>query len=147
MIIDLILDRKEAEIYEDYEYSPYLFALFVRDYESENDRTPISNAFASRDEDRVRDELCAYVVNNQYNPKICNYIKNRIWTQRCGDTEVGTFYFVPYDSMGQHGTDIWEIALTATEIEYFRRRHEWIINHVGGAWFNRYIEALYYTQD
>jgi len=75
MIIDLILDRKAGDPYD-----PQLFADEVRDYaEVFPDLSPIIEAIGTQCEQRVKHELCAYVLENDYAPEICDYINSVTW--------------------------------------------------------------------
>lgn len=76
MIIDLILDRKDGceynakEFYNDImEYSTIFDGIgdkitFAMDYGTEKD---------------VKKALCDYIIDNEYNPKICDFINNEKW--------------------------------------------------------------------
>ena len=77
MIIDLILDRKYNEETTGYDsYDPYEFYREVMSYESifELPRD-ISSALDYGTEDDVRNALCKYIDEQQYNPKIQKYVK------------------------------------------------------------------------
>ena len=76
MIIDLILDRKDGV-----EYDPHKFFGMICEYEDNFGWTDhkISNAMESGNEQDVKRELCSYVINNGYNPEICNYINSVSW--------------------------------------------------------------------
>lgn len=54
----------------------------------------------------------------------------------------GTYYFVQNGWGNQRGTDIEEVKLTRDEF-LEKKRNSWNI----GAYFKKYSEALYYTQD
>ena len=56
-----------------------------------------------------------------------------------------TYYFVPDDCYGQHGTDIYEIKLTKQEANKITQTR--IYNNMQGFLTDKYISALYYTQD
>ncbi len=106
MIIDLILDRKSAEelnpgltlkdytefknseegkqFFEELKHrgecvpEPYCAAKFydaVRGYD-EIFGTHISYVMDYFGEEMVQQALCEYIINNEYNPEICNYIKS-----------------------------------------------------------------------
>ena len=55
-----------------------------------------------------------------------------------------TFYFVPYGYGFQHGTDIIEKKMTLSE---FKEINKLPYYERGGAYFDKYIAAVYYTQD
>lgn len=75
MIIDMILDRRDTE-----EYNPREFYHDVMRYESVFglDRD-ISLAMDYGEEADVRRALCDYIIRNEYNPQICEYINSRNW--------------------------------------------------------------------
>lgn len=59
--------------------------------------------------------------------------------------EINKMFFVPYDSYGQHDTDIYEIPR-----EQYEKEHNNVNSFFydrNGAYFDKYISALYYTQD
>jgi predicted DNA-binding WGR domain protein len=76
MIIDSILDRKDGE-----KYDPEEFYRYVRDEEDAlgSKEWPISRALDSGTEDDVKNALCKYITDNEYNPKICDYVKSVNW--------------------------------------------------------------------
>ena len=57
----------------------------------------------------------------------------------------GKYYFIPDDSYGQHGTDIFEIYLTKEEANKVQETR--IYNNERGFLTKSYASALYYTQD
>jgi hypothetical protein len=106
MIIDLILDRKENEpllalghthmvlggiaetLYAGDEikngntiiplkYMPERFYQQVMDYGEVG--FGITAAMDGGTEEDVKLELCKYIINNEYNPDLCNYINERTW--------------------------------------------------------------------
>ena len=76
MIIDLILDRKDGcgynakEFYNEImEYSTIFDGIgdkitFAMDYGTEKD---------------VQKALCNYIIDNEYNPNICDFINSKNW--------------------------------------------------------------------
>lgn len=83
MIIDLILDRKYNEKTTGYDtYDPYEFYREVMSYESifELPRD-ISSALDYGTEDDVRNALCKYIDDQQYNPDIKNYVNSKTWLE------------------------------------------------------------------
>lgn len=76
MIIDKILDRydgePEGEVYrpEDFYRDMVLYGGSGED---------IARAMDFGTEEDVRRELCKYIVGNDYNPEICEYINSRCW--------------------------------------------------------------------
>lgn len=83
MIIDLILDRKYNEETTGYDsYDPYEFYREVMSYESifELPRD-ISSALDYGTEDDVRNALCKYIDDQQYDPDIKNYVNSKTWLE------------------------------------------------------------------
>lgn len=79
MIIDLILDRRDAEEFGEFEYNARDFYFDLLGYGRIGDA--ITRAMDAGTEDDVRDALCAYVIRNEYNPMICDYIRARVWLE------------------------------------------------------------------
>lgn len=77
MIIDLILDRKDGS-----PYSPTNFRQRLAGYgETWPEMTvPILDAFQHGTEGTIKAALCRYVMENEYNPEICDYICSVSWT-------------------------------------------------------------------
>ena len=75
MIIDLILDRKGGSSYKAKEFYDNVMA-----YEEGTDYK-ISRALDGGTEEDVRKALCDYIIRNDYNPKICNYINKVTWLE------------------------------------------------------------------
>ena len=75
MIIDLILDRKGGS-----SYTAKKFYDNVMAYEEGTDYK-ISRALDGGTEKDVRKALCDYIIHNDYNPKICNYINKVTWLE------------------------------------------------------------------
>lgn len=73
MIIDLILDRKHG-----FPYNAKEFYKNVMLYEEGTD-FEISRALDGGTEKDVKKALCDYVIENGYNPSICNYINKTTW--------------------------------------------------------------------
>lgn len=79
MIIDLILDRKGFEEDGYSVYNPHDFYMDVMRYGEIGE--DITRAMDYGEESDVRRELCNYVIRNEYNPAICNYINSTNWLQ------------------------------------------------------------------
>jgi hypothetical protein len=89
MIIDLILDRKdgknrvikEGKLYITPIYEPKQFYNNVMSYyESMPDIAgPIASALDSGTETEIKDILCSYIIKQEYNAKICQYINSVKW--------------------------------------------------------------------
>lgn len=76
MIIDLILDRKDGDA-----YSPREFYEAVQEYGDVFGSIAwnITLAMDGGTEDDVKSELCGYVLEQGYNPQICEYINSVNW--------------------------------------------------------------------
>lgn len=72
MIIDLILDRKDGE-----NYTPKQFYNDVMNYGKIG--FDIAEALDSGEEKDVKEKLCQYVIDNDYNEEICKYINSVNW--------------------------------------------------------------------
>ena len=95
MIIDLILDRQDDEndIAAGYThkrlfngelvplaYSPSEFYRRVREYETGFDFAPeITLAMDYGTESDVKIAICNYIIANDYNPEICNFVNSVNW--------------------------------------------------------------------
>lgn len=76
MIIDLILDRKDGVTYNPKEFYDDIMGY----YETMPDVAgPIAAAMDGGEEDDVRRELKKYIDDNEYNPKIKDYIDSCKW--------------------------------------------------------------------
>ena len=76
MIIDCILDRREDEAYG----VPYVPSKFYRDvFRYGRIGDGITEAMDYGEEEDVRRELCRYIMTNEYNPEICEYVNSRTW--------------------------------------------------------------------
>ena len=75
MIVDLILDRKDGHPYRAKEFYDNVMA-----YEEGTDYER-SRALDGGTEKDVKKALCDYIINNDYNPKICNYINKVTWLE------------------------------------------------------------------
>ena len=74
MIIDLILDRQDG-----FGYSPKEFYDEVSEYGE--DGWEIARALDSGTEQDIKKALCDYVVDNDYNADICDYINSVKWLE------------------------------------------------------------------
>lgn len=81
MIIDEILDRYDAEKRGEPDYDPRDFYLYLLETRSVFGKMAddISRAMDYGEEDDVRQALADYVIKNEYNPLIVNYINSRDW--------------------------------------------------------------------
>lgn len=78
MMIDLILDRREDEKFG----IPYDAAMFYRDAMHYGEISHgITAAMDYGEEEDVRRELCEYILRNNYNPAICEYVNSRKWLE------------------------------------------------------------------
>lgn len=83
MIIDLILDRRDAEKYGVFDYSAHDFYIGVMGYGATGH--DITRAMDGGTESDTRRALCDYIDNNDYNPLIKNYINARIWNDNTNE--------------------------------------------------------------
>ena len=75
MVIDLILDRRDGDIFD-----PVEFANEVHDYcDVFPELQPIDDAIGSEVEQRVKHALCGYVLDGGYPPEICDFINSVPW--------------------------------------------------------------------
>lgn len=72
MVVDLILDRKCG-----CEYAPEKFYYNCVCYGDVAEE--IARAMDSGTEQDVKRELCNYIIDNEYNPDICNFINSVNW--------------------------------------------------------------------
>jgi len=85
MIIDLILDRKDnsnrvikdGKAYSTPEYNAKRFYDEIVGWEELG--WEIAEALDSGENEDVQRELCNYIIEHEYNPDICNYIKSVNW--------------------------------------------------------------------
>ena len=77
MIIDKILDRKNNLT----EYKPRKFYndIMMYYYSMPKIVEPIANALDNGKEKDVKNKLCEYIVNQEYNKDICKYITSVEW--------------------------------------------------------------------
>lgn len=115
MIVDLILDRKDDDelIKQGFTHAKYWdgrlrplaydpkkfyddLVGYIVPMKDENGNwtkvadpdcpaTKISRAMDSGTEQDVKDALCAYITNCNYNPEICDYINSRNWLTKEGE--------------------------------------------------------------
>ena len=75
MIIDEILDRKDGGAYDAKD-----FYSFVMEEESIWDLPrDISRALDSGENEDVQKALCNYIIEQGYNPAICDFVKSQVW--------------------------------------------------------------------
>ena len=97
MIIDLILDRKDALENDVKSYNAHDFYMDCMDYNGNFDGIAdgITRAMDGGTETDVKRELCKYITNNGYNPSICDFIKSVSWLD--SDPESFKRDFIIYD--------------------------------------------------
>jgi len=91
MIIDLILDRYDGDAYD-----PKKFYDRVMEYEEGTDYL-ISTALDGGEEEDIRRELCAYIDDGNYNPKIKDFINSVKWL----DGDNGKDYSKVFNILGE----------------------------------------------
>lgn len=76
MIVDLILARKEVDVYD-----PHDFYVGVMNYRNVTPRLAdtITSAMDSCTNEDVQDALCKYIDCNGYNENIKKYIRSKKW--------------------------------------------------------------------
>lgn len=84
MLIDAILDRRDGVPYNAKKLYNYLFGSF-KCYE------PVTYAMDYGTEEEVQEALCRYILEQDYNPDICSYIRSVKWLEN--DPEDRTFTF------------------------------------------------------
>lgn len=72
MIIDLILDRKDGQ-----KYNPKIFYTSVMQYGEIG--WNIAEALDNGNEKTIKEAISKYITDNEYNPKIIDYIKSVKW--------------------------------------------------------------------
>ena len=98
MIIDLILDRKDALENDIKNYNAHEFYMECMGYNSTfyGIADEITRAMDGGTETDVKRELCKYITNNGYNPSICDFIKSVSWLD--SDSESFNRGFIIYDA-------------------------------------------------
>jgi hypothetical protein len=76
MIIDRILDRKDFEEYDAHDF--YIYCMQINNFFG-GIADEITTAMDYGTNKDVQKALCNYVLNNEYNPKICDYINAVNW--------------------------------------------------------------------
>jgi hypothetical protein len=78
MLIDLILERKDG-----FKYNPETFYRDAMQYSGTFDgiADAITRAMDEGTEEDVKKALCKYVLDNDYNPEICDYINSVTWLE------------------------------------------------------------------
>lgn len=81
MIIDAILDRKDAEQYGDFNYDPRKFYHYINQWAADGmkDAIRIAHAMDELEERDVKDALCLYIIHQEYNLQIIDYVNSRVW--------------------------------------------------------------------
>lgn len=81
MIIDSILDRKNNEQHGDFNYDPRKFYHYVNQWAAYGmkDAIRIAHAMDELEEIDVKDALCLYIIHNEYNLQLIDYVMGRVW--------------------------------------------------------------------
>ena len=79
MIIDKILDRKDGTPYNAREF--YNAMMEYEGFFKFDPPFAISRAMDSGTEADVKAALCHYIISQEYNPEICDYINSVIWVE------------------------------------------------------------------
>jgi len=72
MVIDIILNRKDGTL-----YNAKTFYNDILQYGAIS--FGITSALDSGSDSDIKKELCKYILENDYNPDICNYINTIKW--------------------------------------------------------------------
>ena len=83
MIIDRILDRRDAEAYGDFEYNAHDFYMAVMGYGSVGFGITIAMDYGT--EAGVKQALCEYIREQGYNRRITDYINARVWLENTNE--------------------------------------------------------------
>lgn len=105
MIIDRILDRYDGDAYD-----PKEFYDDMMSYEEGTDYK-ISRAMDSGEEEDIRRELCAYIDDAQYNPKIKDFINSVAWLE----PDNGKKYKAEIDILGESKKNEERVPFKLTE--------------------------------
>lgn len=103
MIIDLILDRKCGS-----SYSPKEFRRRVAEYGETwpEMAAPILEAMDNGTDGTIKAALCQYVIGNEYNPEICDYICSVSWQDKAEAAHPFRVGDILYSSWGYDQTNI-----------------------------------------
>lgn len=82
MIIDKILDRKAGDAYE-----PRHFYIDCIEYGPVGEQ--IAAAMDGGSEEDVKEAICKYIIDNEYNPEICDYVNSVEWLK--AESEKNTY--------------------------------------------------------
>lgn len=77
MMIDIIVDRVDAEARGDWDYSARQFYYAALDYKQDD----ISRAMDCGTAEDVKEALCEYIEEEEYNLELCKYINDRVWLE------------------------------------------------------------------
>ena len=101
MIIDAILDRKYADDVraqgythwktsdgkiEEIKYDPHKFYTYIFGFVggcAGDAAEEITREMDGGTEESVKQALCKYILDHDYNPDLCDYIKSRDWLTEC----------------------------------------------------------------
>lgn len=81
MIVDEILDRKdyEEEGYDIYNAHDFYMYCMIAETHFRGIANKITYAMDYLENKDVQEALCEYIINNNYNSEICNYIRKKDW--------------------------------------------------------------------
>lgn len=83
MIIDRILDRYDAEQFGDFSYNAHDFYMEIFGYGRIGDG--ITRAMDGGTEEDTQKALAEYVRKNEYNPRIIEWIYQRVWNENTNE--------------------------------------------------------------
>lgn len=83
MIIDEILDRKdwEEEGYDVYNAHDFYTNCMISSTHFNGIGDEITYAMDYLENKDVQEAICHYIINNEYNPQICDYVRSKNWIE------------------------------------------------------------------
>lgn len=83
MIIDEILDRKcwEEEGYDVYNAHDFYMYCMKASTVCGRIGDEITSAMDYGENEDVQNAICNYIINNEYNPQICDYVRSKNWIE------------------------------------------------------------------
>lgn len=83
MIIDEILNRKdwEEEGYDVYDAHDFYTNCMISSTYFNGIGDKITYAMDYLENKDVQDAICKYIINNEYNPNICDYVRSKNWLE------------------------------------------------------------------
>ncbi len=80
MIVDKILERKNAEEHGEFNYNPHDFFWYCNEWEGDlPEALDIVRAMDELEEPDVKDALCLYIIHQEYSLDIIDFIMSHKW--------------------------------------------------------------------